>query len=126
MNPRTDAFNAVSAADFFSSLRPVYARFDELTLQELVESLSITPHMDKPLYMLSTGSRRKVWLAAAFASGALVTLLDEPFAALDASSIACVKRFLTQSARQPERVLLFADYAAPGGVPLASTIDLGD
>ena len=126
VNPRTDAFNAVSAADFFSSLRPVYARFDELTLQELVESLSITPHMDKPLYMLSTGSRRKVWLAAAFASGAPVTLLDEPFAALDASSIACVKRFLTQSARQPERVLLFADYAAPGGVPLASTIDLGD
>ena len=32
---------------------------------------------------LSAGTRRKVWLAGAFASGAAVTLLDEPFAALD-------------------------------------------
>lgn len=126
VNPRTDAFNAISAAAFFNSLRPVYALLDDLILQELVESLSIKPHLDKPLYMLSTGSRRKVWLAAALAAGAPVTLLDEPFAALDASSIACVKRFLTQSASQPARALLVSDYEAPGGVPLASTIDLGD
>ena len=104
----------------------MYALFDDVLLEELVESLAITPHLDKPLYMLSTGSRRKVWLAAAFASGAPVTLLDEPFAALDAPSIACVKLRLTRSASQTTRALLVADYEAPGGVPLASTINLGN
>jgi ABC-type Mn2+/Zn2+ transport system ATPase subunit len=107
-------------------MRQKHFHFDEVLLQELIDSLSIAPHLDKPLYMLSTGSRRKVWLAAAFASGAPVTLLDEPFAALDSPSIASVKRLLALAAHQPARVYLIADYEAPTGVPLAGVIDLGD
>lgn len=126
VNPRTDAFDALSPVEYFNGLRPVYAHFDGALLQELVDSLAITPHLDKPLYMLSTGSRRKVWLAAALASGPPVTLLDEPFAALDTPSIARVKQLLTRSASHPTRALLVADYEAPSGVPLASTINLGD
>ena len=56
-------------------------------LQHLIQAFELTPHLEKPLYMLSTGSKRKVWLAAAFASGAAVTLLDQPFAALDKASV---------------------------------------
>jgi hypothetical protein len=57
--------------------------------------------MDKKLFMLSTGSKRKVWLAAGFASGADLLLLDEPFAALDAPSIAFVKELLQDISAHP-------------------------
>jgi ABC-type Mn2+/Zn2+ transport system ATPase subunit len=76
--------------------------------------------------MLSTGTKRKVWLAAAFASGAAVTLLDEPFAALDKTSIGLVIALLQEAAQHPTRAWVVADYAPPQGVALALTIDLGD
>jgi ABC-type nitrate/sulfonate/bicarbonate transport system ATPase subunit len=82
--------------------------------------------MGKQLFMLSTGSKRKVWLTAAFASGAAVLLLDEPFAALDAPSIAFVKEQLQGISAHAGRAAVIADYAAPSGVPLAGVIDLGD
>lgn len=82
--------------------------------------------MNKQLYMFSAGSKRKVWLAAAFASGAAVTLLDEPFAALDKASIGFVVELLEDAADHPERAWVIADYEAPGDVRLASVIDLGD
>ncbi len=126
VSPRTDAYDAISAADFFERMRRVHSHFDDRLLQDLVDSLTIAPHLDKPLYMLSTGSRRKVWLAAAFASGAPITLLDEPFAALDSQSIACVKQQLALADSQHMRVFLLADYEAPVGVPLVGVIDLGD
>ena len=42
--------------------------------------------MHEPLLALSTGSLRKLWMAAAWASGAALTLIDEPLAALDRPS----------------------------------------
>ena len=74
--------------------------------------------------MLSTGSKRKVWLAAAFASGAAVTLLDEPFAALDKASIGFVLELLGDVAAHTERAWVLADFEAPGKVPLAAILDL--
>ena len=76
--------------------------------------------------MLSTGSKRKVWLAAAFASGAPVTLLDEPFAALDQASIGFVMELLQDAAQHPTRAWVLAHYEAPGEVPLAAIIELAD
>ncbi|MES2878713.1 MAG: ATP-binding cassette domain-containing protein [Pseudomonadota bacterium] len=123
-DPRSDAFDQVSAVDYFKSLPHQHPQFNEPLLDELVAGLSLTPHMDKPLYMLSTGSKRKVWLAAAFASGAVLTLLDEPFAALDKASIGFVMELLEDAADHPARAWVMADYAVPGDVPLASIIDL--
>jgi energy-coupling factor transporter ATP-binding protein EcfA2 len=92
----------------------------------LVEGLSLGEHQHKPLYMLSTGSKRKVWLAAAFAAGAPVTLLDVPFASLDKASIRFVTEQLCQQAKVATRAWVFADYEAPSGLPFVSTLDLGD
>ena len=78
------------------------------------------------MYMLSTGSKRKVWLAAAFAAGAALTLLDDPFAALDQPSIRFVLGLLKEAATDPERAWLLADYQAPPGLSLAAVIDLPD
>ena len=124
-DPKSTAFDQVTVAAYFNSLCPSYPQFDDRALADLIEVLSLTEHQHKPLYMLSAGSKRKVWLAAAFAAGAAVTLLDEPFAALDMASINIVIERLAESARLSTRTWVLADYEAPRGVPLAVTIDLG-
>lgn len=125
-DPRSDAFDQMTPADYFKSLHRLHPRFDDQVLADLIEGLSLAPHLDKFVYMLSTGSKRKVWLAAAFASGAAVTLLDEPFAALDKPSIGFVRELLKNAAGHPARAWVIADYEAPGDVRLAAIIDLGD
>lgn len=57
------------------------------------EGFALQPHMDKPLWHLSSGSLRKLGIAAALASGALLTVIEEPVAALDSNSI----RYLSQA-----------------------------
>ena len=95
-------------------------------LLDLVEAFGLDAHLPKSLYMLSTGTKRKVFFAAAFASGAAVTLLDEPFAALDRVSIDAVLKLLREAAAHPSRAVVVADYLAPRGVALATTIALGN
>ena len=125
-DPRATAWEQVTPSAYFQSLMRQYPRFDAQAVMELADDLALTPHLEKPLYMLSTGSKRKVWLAAAFACGAAVTLLDEPFAALDPASIRWVRELLTEAAGHPSRAWVLADYTAPAGVALAGVIDLGD
>lgn len=126
MDPRTTAHDQIRGVDFLASKAARYPDWNAALLAELSQALDLTPHLHKPLYMLSTGSKRKVWMAAAFTSGATLTLLDEPFAALDKTSIRCVLDLLREAANHPHRAWVVADYEAPAGVPLAQHIDLGD
>ncbi|MDI1268676.1 MAG: ATP-binding cassette domain-containing protein [Polaromonas sp.] len=124
--PRTEAFDQMTPAHYFDVQRSTYAGFDDGVLATCVHGLALASELNKQLFMLSTGSKRKVWLAAAFASGAALTLLDMPFAALDKASIGFVLALLQDAAAHPARAFVVADYAAPAGVPLAGVIDLGD
>ena len=129
IDPRTDVFDTISATQFFEQQRAKWPGF--LPAQapawgELLAGLSLVEHLDKPLYMLSTGSKRKVWLAAAFAAGAAVTLLDDPLAALDRASIRYVLRQLEAASQHTDRALVLAQYEVPAGVVLAQVINLGD
>lgn len=126
VEPRTSDFDAITATEYFASLRSAYPLWDHAALAALVDGLSLAPHVDKPMFMLSTGSKRKVWLAAAFASGAALTLLDDPLAALDKPSIHCVMRTLVQVAQTAQRAFVVARYEPMDDVPLAATPDLGD
>lgn len=126
MEPRADVFDQLTPPQYFEDVRSRYPGFDANLIAPLVEGLGLEPHTGKQLFMLSTGSKRKVWLTAAFASGAALLLLDEPFAALDAPSIAFVKEQLVKISAQADRAAVIADYSAPSGVPLAGVIDLGD
>lgn len=125
-DPRSPALDQVTALAYAQSLPGRYPRFDAPLMRDLVEGLALAPYLEKPLYMLSTGSKRKVWLAAAFACGAALTLLDEPFAALDKASIGFVMRLLAGAAAHPTRAWIMAAYEAPGNLPLAATLELGD
>jgi ABC-type multidrug transport system ATPase subunit len=127
VEPRSTSFDNISATDYFASLHAAYPQFDYPTIGALAEGLSLSEHLHKPMYMLSTGSKRKVWLAAAFASGAALVLLDDPFTALDKPSIAYVKQLLGNVAQQTARAYVVTGYdaAALGDVPLVATLDLG-
>jgi ABC-type multidrug transport system ATPase subunit len=127
VEPRSTSFDDISPTDYFSSLHKTYSQFDYASIGALAEGLSLTEHLRKPMYMLSTGSKRKVWLAAAFASGAPLVLLDGPFAALDKPSINYVKQLLKEAATHAARAYVVTSYdaAALGDVPLAARIDLG-
>ncbi len=126
INPKSDAFEQTTPDDFFLTLPRHYPQFDERRLLSLIEGLSLESHRKKQFHMLSTGSKRKVWLAAAFASGAALTLIDEPFAALDKASVRFVIELLKSAAAHPSRAWLLAHYEAPSDVALAAIIDLGD
>ena len=124
--PRTEEFDQLTVLEYFAFQRKHLAQFDGDVLAEVVNGLALELHQHKQLFMLSTGSKRKVWLAAAFASGAAVTLLDEPFAALDGPSISFILTWLSQSALSTRRIWVIADYQAPPGPYLAQVVDLGD
>ena len=126
VDPRSTAQDAITAIAYFEQQRRLWPLFDDECLPTLIEGLSLTEFMDKPLYMLSTGSKRKVWLAAAFASKASVALLDDPFAALDKPSIRYVIELFQGIGSQAARAVVISGYGAPDNLRLAGVIDLGD
>ena len=110
----------------WDALRAHYPRWNQDLLQDLAEELDMTQHLDKRLNMLSAGSRRKVMVVAALASGATVTLLDQPFAALDLASVRVIHEFLQEAAEHPSRAWIVTDYEAPTHLPLASVLNLDE
>lgn len=126
IDPRTSAWDQTAAEQFLQQSSRQWPLWNAALCTDLVAALGLEEHLLKPLYMLSTGSKRKVWITAACASGAALTCLDEPFAALDRASIRIITELLHDAAAHSPRAWVVADYQAPAGVPLAATIHLGD
>ncbi len=125
IDPRSTEHDPIKASDYLQDQAKRWPDFDRQGLPGLIEGLSLSEFLNKPLYMLSTGSKRKVWLAAAFASNAPVALLDDPFAALDKPSVRFVTEVLRRLAMQAKRAIVITGYGAPDNLPLAGLIDLG-
>lgn len=94
-------------------------------LDDHIDGLSLGEHLHKGFYMLSAGGRRKVGLAAAMALQPPLTLLDQPFAALDLASIRYLSDWLREQSLATDRLVLLADYEAPANLAIAQRIDLG-
>lgn len=95
----------------------------------LQEAWALTPHLGKQMHMLSAGTRRKLGLLEAAASGAALVLLDMPFAALDGASRRVLLELLEDAASQPSQIWVLADYTVPAGLDtslFASRMELGD
>ncbi len=121
LDPRDTALDGHTAKQIFAAAAPAC---DPNVLRAHTCGLSLGGQLDKTLTMLSTGTRRKVLLAAALAAEAPVTLLDQPFKALDRPSIDYLLRALNDAARHLDRACAVADYEAPPGVTLAGTVAL--
>ncbi len=123
IDPRADGCDALTPGQCFDHVAQQHPTLDRALLADLVAEFGLAQHAAKRLDMLSTGSRRKVWLAAAFAAGAPITLLDQPFAALDKPSIGLVTELLQEASTQAGRAWLVADFESPPGVALAARFD---
>ena len=124
MDPADATANDASVRDYWQHQAKRYPAWREDVLQALVQSLGLTEHVHKSIFMLSTGSRRKVMLAASIASMAPWVLWDQPFASLDLASVRVLKEVLNEAATA-QRGFVLADYTAPEGVPLIQTLNLG-
>ena len=123
-DPATDAFESVTARACTAALSAGDDKFDADAWQLLADGFALAPHLDKPMYMLSTGSKRKVYLAAALASGRALTLLDEPTGALDARSINHLLQRLAILAEQRVRAIVIASYERPDTLEITRVITL--
>lgn len=108
----------------WAALQSRCPQWDSPLQHELTQALGLRLHLDKQLFMLSTGSRRKVALVGLLASGATVTCLDQPFAALDAPSARVVRHFLADAAGHASRTWVVADYEADARLPWRRTVAL--
>lgn len=124
VDPRADTHDTLPVDHFFSAVAARYPNFSTTDLADLMAGFSLQEQLGKSLYMLSTGTKRKVLLAAALASGAALTLLDEPFAALDRPSGNFLHEVLADAAHHTSRAFVIADHEAPEDIPLAACIDL--
>ncbi len=128
-NASDAASDDVPASTWLERRRALFVGWQEPVVAGLVEGFALAEHLHKPLYMLSTGSRRKVGIVAAAASGAPLTLIDAPFAALDGPSIRLLTRLLADAAEDPDRAWVIADHDWPAAldrVRWAGFVDLGD
>lgn len=121
--------DGVVARDWLARARAALPPWDDALAARLVDAFSLQEHLPKELFRLSTGSRRKLALVAAFAGGATVALLDAPFAGLDGPSRAVLGELLAEASSHPGRAWIVADHEPPAafdGLRLAVEIDLGD
>ena len=123
-DPRSTAHDPVVVRDLLARQAAQHPTHSPELLAELIDAFALDPHLHKPMYMLSTGSQRKVWLSLSFAAQAPVTLLDQPFAALDGPSVRCVRELLQEAAEHRTRAWVVADHEAPPGLRLAAEIAL--
>ena len=124
VDPATDVFDQVTARACLASLAAANPPIDEASLHALIEGFALAPHLDKPMYMLSTGSKRKVWLAAALVSRRPLILLDEPTGGLDAASLRCLWRAVAELAKRADCAIVLASTERIDRVPLAACIEL--
>ena len=105
-DPRDARFDDLTAEGLMQAVRERHAGLDTSDWRRHLEGFDLAPHLHKPMYALSRGSRQKAALAAALASASPLILLDEPTAGLDSASI----RYLAA---------LLADFGADTGQALA-------
>lgn len=119
------AFDHLTPTEYFGFMKSLYPRFDDAALPPHVEGFGLAPHLAKPLAHLSTGTQRKVWLAAALVVNTAAVLIDEPVNALDAVSLRHLYRVLQRCAADPEHAWVVTSHEplGPAG-ELARAIDL--
>jgi ABC-2 type transport system ATP-binding protein len=125
IDPRDARWDALRPDELMAAQRALHPGLDETAWQRHLDAFELQPHRAKAMYMLSTGSRRKVALAAALSAGCTLTLLDEPTAGLDRPAVEGLARALADAAGQPGRVCLLASaWGLEDRLALAGTLML--
>lgn len=123
--PGPVVFAHLSPIEFFGFMRTLYPGVDSEALAKHVEGFELNPFLNLSLATLSTGTQRKVWLAIALCTGTRVTLLDEPFNALDTKSSVHLRAALLECAQDGSRAWIVASHEELGAAtPLATLLNM--
>ncbi len=115
--PGAIAFDHLRPPEYFAFLGSLYPRFDPLSAATHADAFGLRPFVGSRLAALSTGTQRKVWLAAALAAGTGAVLLDEPLNALDPPSLAHLHGALADAAGDGRQAWVIASHEAPLPAP---------
>ena len=118
--PGPIVFDHLTPSEFFGFMRHLYPNYQDEELKQHIEGLDLNPFRDVQLKNLSSGTQRKVWLAFALAAGAKATILDEPFNALDSSSIEYLRSTLSHCSKNVSRLWIVASHQNLGDEILVS------
>ena len=110
--------------EFWHHLQSQCPSWNETLRSQLCAALDLNDHLHKQLFMLSTGSRRKVGLVALLVSGAKFVCLDQAFSALDQVSISVLVDFLNDMSQDTSRAWVLADYVADPRLDWVNLIEL--
>ena len=125
IDPRDAAWDALRPDELMATQRLLHPGFDEAAWQRHLDAFDLQPHRAKSMFMLSTGMRRKVALAASLSAGCPLTLLDEPTAGLDRPALAWLAQALVEAAGQAGRACLLASaWGLEDRLPWAGVIKL--
>jgi ABC-type multidrug transport system ATPase subunit len=108
--PGAIAFDHLRPPEYAAFLRSLYPRLDAAAFAAHAAALGLQPYLGTRLAALSTGTQRKVWLAAALAVATPVVLLDEPLNALDAASLAYLLQRLADAASERRQAWVVASH----------------
>lgn len=100
--PGPVAFDHLTPLEYWGFMLGLYPQLDQTALHQHAAAFGLTPHRASPMKALSSGTQRKVWIAVALAAGTPVRLIDEPFNALDAASLAYLRSVLSEQAQRAD------------------------
>lgn len=113
-SPGAPAFGHLCPPEYLSFLAGLYPTMDLDAAPAVLDALGLVPHLGKRIDQLSTGSGRKVALAAALLADTPVVLLDEPLAALDAASVRFVREWLASEAHERRAAMIVTSHEPLG------------
>ena len=125
VDAHNDQIDNILVKDYLASLASSYQNFSQQILEEAIAGLALDAHLEKQFFMLSTGSKRKVWLAAALSSGCTITLLDDAFAGVDKLSIQFFITALNRTLAESRQAWIISTYHQLEDLENLHTIDLG-
>lgn len=103
----------------------IAARAHGRPLEELMGRaglFGLAEYLEEPVHSLSSGTAKKLWYVLTTASDRLVTILDEPFNAIDAET---VERMVHEINRWSEdRLVMLVSHLPPRGLSIDRTICL--
>lgn len=117
-------FDHLHADEYAGFLAGLYPRFDVATYDRAADALGLSPWRGARIAALSSGTQRKLALAAMLATGTPVLLLDEPLANLDAACQDELRALLDAAAAQTERIWIVTSHEPLGATAQAQATRL--
>ena len=119
-----ERLDALTPDGVMAAARQRHGALDEPAWHRHVEAFGLRPHLAKAMFQLSTGSRRKVALAALLAARCPLTLLDDAAAGLDGASLRHLRQALAEANADPRRATIVVPGAALDGLECNATVTL--